>query len=134
MASIKRIIFVLTSILFFFNFQIQKNRFVSYEFKIEKYGKDRVVFSIFLSPMDGIHVNSEPKPDVKFDNPNIEILNIKFEKTGKDYIDTSKPIKIDLKLKSKAITTLNGEFTYFYCSETEGWCSKGTNKFEIKLK
>jgi hypothetical protein len=130
----RRIILAIVFILFFINFQVQKNKFVSSEFKIGRQKQDRVTVSIFLNPTNGIHVNSEPKPDIKFNNENVEIIEVKFEKTQKNYIDTGKPIKVEIKLKSKAISTLTGQFTYFYCSEIEGWCSKATEKFEIKLK
>ncbi len=133
MNTIKQIIFATVFIQLFINFQVQKNRFVSSEFKIEKHKQDKVTILIFLNPTEGIHVNSEPSPDVKFTSANAEIINVKFEKTQKNYIDISKPIKVDIRLKSKNIPTLNGEFTYFYCSEIEGWCSKATEKFEIKL-
>ncbi len=134
MIAIKQIIFATAFILLFLNFQTQENRFVSSEFKIEKHKQDKLTFLIFLKSAKGIYVNSEPKPDIKFTSEKIEIVNVKFEKTQKNYIDISKPIKVEIKLKTKTISTLNGQFTYFYCSETEGWCSKATEKFEIKLK
>lgn len=134
MTAKKRTIFVIAFILFFSTFQAQNNKFVSSKFKIERQDQDRATVLIFLNPTNGIYINSEPKPDIKFNSENVEIIGVKFEKTSKNYIDTDKPIKVEIKLKSKTISTLTGQFTYFYCSEIEGWCSKTTEKFEIKLK
>lgn len=134
MSKIRQITYAIAFVLLFSNFQVHKNKFVSSEFKIEKQKQDKVTVLIFLNPANGIYVNSEPKPDIKFNNENVEIASVKFEKTQKNYIDTSKPIKVEIKLKSKNISTLTGQFTYFYCSATEGWCSKAAEKFEIKLR
>ncbi len=122
-------------LLIFFLFALfQQNKYVSLKFKAEKRGTDKAVFFIFLKTMDGIHINSEPKPEIILDDNEVEILNIKFEKTEKNYIDTNKPIKAEIKSKSKNLKLLKGKFICFYCSETEGWCSKLVNNFEIELK
>lgn len=129
----KQIIFTLALILLS-NFQTRQNKYVTLEFKVEKGKHDKTTLLIFLNPVEGIHINSEPGPMINFASKDVEVINIRFEKTPQNYIDTKKPITIELKLKSKKIKKLNGELTYFYCSETEGWCSKSVDKFEAKLE
>ncbi len=113
--------------------QPNKNKYVSSDFKLEKSKHNEFILTIILKPVDKIHINSEPTLSIKFNDPLIEILEIKFDKTEKNYIDTRKPIIVKLKPKVKNLKSLSGELTYFYCSEAEGWCSKFTERFEVKL-
>ncbi len=127
MLAIILAIFLLT------NPQLSKNKYVSSDFKFEKGKHNEFALIVTLKPTNGIHINSEPAPSIKFNDPLVEILEIKFDKTEKNYIDTQKPIIVKLKSKTKNLKSLKGELTYFYCSDSEGWCSKFVEKFEVKL-
>lgn len=126
MLAIILTIFLLT------NPQSNKNKYVSSDFKLEKNKHNEFIFTIILKPSDGIHINSKPAPSIKFNDPLVEILETKFDKTEKNYIDTRKPIIVKLKIKTRNLNSLKGELTYFYCSDSEGWCSKFVEKFEVK--
>jgi len=126
MLAIILAIFLLT------NPQLSKNKYVSSDFKLEKGKHNEFALIVTLKPTNGIHINSEPAPSIKFNDPPVEILEIKFDKKEKNYIDTQKPIIVKLKSKTKNLKSLRGELTYFYCSNSEGWCSKFVEKFEVK--
>jgi len=87
---------------------------------------------VTLKPTNGIHINSEPAPSIKFNDPPVEILEIKFDKTEKNYIDTQKPIIVKLKSKTKNLKSLNFGFNADLGLKGEGWCSKFVEKFEVK--
>jgi hypothetical protein len=127
----KAIVVLITFLLI--NLQSNKNKYVSSNFKLEKNKHNEFTLVITLRPTDGIYINSEPEPKIKFDDSMVEALEVRFDKTEKNYIDTQKPIIVKLKSKTKNLKSLKGELTYFYCSDSEGWCSKFVEKFEVKL-
>ncbi|MFN3134205.1 MAG: hypothetical protein ACK44H_01395 [Candidatus Kryptonium sp.] len=114
------------------NPQVNRNKYVSSNFKLERNKPNEFILVVTLKPADGIYINSEPEPKVKFNDSLVEALEVKFDKTEKNYIDTRKPIIVKLKSKTKVLKSLKGELTYFYCSNSEGWCSKFVEKFEVK--
>jgi len=127
---------VLSSLLIFIlalNFTQKQNKFVSTSFKLKKLSNDRAILQIFLTPTPGIHINSQPAPEISFESKDLKIVDVKFEVDEKNYLNTKKPISFYLALNSKNLNVITGKLTYFYCSEKEGWCSKFTEKFEIKL-
>lgn len=127
------LIFAFTLLIFLpYKPQSKTNIYVLSSFKLEKIKPDKLTLIIDLKPAIGIHINSEPKPEIKFNEP-VEVLSIKFDKTEKNYIDTQKPIIVELKIKTQGIKSLSGKFTYFYCSDDEGWCSKFVESFKVKL-
>jgi len=112
--------------------QSKTNKYVLSNFKLEKIKQDKFALIITLKPIPGIHINSEPRPEIKFNEP-VEVLNIKFDKAKGSYIDTQKPIIVELKIKTHEIKSLSGKFIYFYCSDDEGWCSKFVENFRVEL-
>ncbi|MBI3189167.1 MAG: hypothetical protein HYZ33_00815 [Ignavibacteriales bacterium] len=94
---------------------------------------------ILLTPTKGIHINLDPPMELKLDSSSgitkVEKLNIpKDEKKG--YLDATKPVTVKFTISKKAkVGTLNlkGMFTYFYCSDAEGWCNRFKQPFDLKV-
>jgi hypothetical protein len=120
------------------------NEFVSVDIRLEQTtgkagGHGRIVIS--LKPKKGIHVNAAPAIDLRLDKGGagellgkLEYSTVKHD-TGQ-YIDPSKPIKqsftIAGSLKPGAVS-VKGTFTFFYCSDAEGWCSRLKQPIDLKL-
>jgi hypothetical protein len=88
---------------------------------------------------ENYYINMEPIPTVKLDSNKIiaSVGKVLLNKSKKpEYADISKPAKVPFTL-SKAIRKgkyeIKGTLTYFFCSGTEGWCSKFKQSFSINL-
>ncbi|TAK61388.1 MAG: hypothetical protein EPO24_05830 [Bacteroidetes bacterium] len=92
-----------------------------------------------LTPTKGIHINLDPPMNVIMDSSasigNVEKLTIpKNEKTG--YLDASKPVTLKFKLAANVKPgklNLKGTFTYFYCSDAEGWCNRFKQPIDVTV-
>ncbi len=88
-------------------------------------------------PQNGILINVDPPIELQIDKKigTLHKLELPKSKNGK-YLDHNKPviqtIKLNKNLKPGKFK-LNGNLTYFYCSEKEGWCSKAQQKIEINI-
>jgi len=92
---------------------------------------------ISLRPKKGIHINLDPPLQVKLDSAEIVSSVGKPEIPRRDTVlDLSKPVRLSVTISPKAKPgsfTVRGTVTYFYCSETEGWCSRFKQPIEFKL-
>lgn len=96
---------------------------------------------ISLMPKKGIHINLQPPLDLMLEkNPAItlagkpELARVRVDTS--DYLDASKPIKQSFTLAKsakKGSVTLKGTLTYFYCSDSEGWCSRFKQPINLTL-
>ena len=94
---------------------------------------------IYLKPKKGIHININPKIEVKLDSSGIiaSTGNLVIPQAPKtSSLDPAKPIKQSFKLShnikpGRAI--LKGTLTYYYCSDAEGWCSKFKQPVELTI-
>ncbi len=95
---------------------------------------------ISLRPKHGIHINLETPTSIKFDSSEAfkPTGDLTLPKNPKDnYLDTSKFIQQSITVSKSAKTgamTIKGIFTYYYCSDEEGWCSKFKQPFELSAK
>ena len=94
---------------------------------------------ISFKPRDGIHINLDPPISIKFDTSDA-ITSIEKPilpaPTKEKYFDTARPIKQRFTVSKKikpGIMTLKGTLSYFYCSGTDGWCSRFKQPFEISV-
>ena len=94
---------------------------------------------ITLTPSKGIHVNVEPAMSLQIDSTGAvtqvdKPAIVKDEKKGT--LDASKPVTVKFTL-AKTVKpgplTLKGSFTYFYCSDAEGWCNRFKQPVEVKV-
>lgn len=93
-----------------------------------------------FKPKEGIHINLDPPVSLKFDSSAFlsKVEKLKMPKQNKgEYLDTKKELvqKFSLSKNIKAgEIALKGTLVYFYCSASEGWCSRFKHPFEIKVK
>ena len=94
--------------------------------------------TISLKPKKGIHVTADPPFTFSLDTLTqfFSVGKPNFTKDGKGYVDTRHQIRHEL---SVAKTTppgsyrVKGVFTYFYCSDAEGWCSRFRHPVELTV-
>lgn len=94
---------------------------------------------VTLLPKSGIHINLTPSPVVTLDSmagiaaagqPAIPKMS------GKPYLNPSKPITQPFRLGVSAkgdTANIRGTLTYFYCSDSEGWCSRYKQPIDLKV-
>lgn len=96
------------------------------------------VIKLFLSPNDGIHINTEPMFELKLEkDSHFELAgDPRFAKNEKEYLDTGKPIEYTVKVKNgipPGKYSLTAKFYYFYCSDKEGWCNRFTQPIDLTI-
>lgn len=95
--------------------------------------------SITFKPKKGIHINLDPPLSIKFDSTDVITTLGKpvIPKAKKDnYVDIDKSVKQRFTLSNKmksASVVLKGILSYFYCSGTDGWCSRFKQPFEFTI-
>ena len=93
---------------------------------------------ISLQPQKGIHVNVNPPITIAFDSSDIVAPVGKLEIPRIDtLLNTSKPIKQTIRVSRQVksgTAAIKGTITYFYCSESEGWCSRFKQPFDVAIK
>ena len=92
---------------------------------------------ITLTPKKGIHINLDPPLSVKLDSSDaVSSIGKPFIPKKDTIFDTSKPIRFPFTVSKNVKPgniTIQGILTYFYCSETDGWCSKFKQPLVVKL-
>lgn len=121
--------------------KLDNNQHVNVELKFPaKISTDKSgELSFFFKPIDGIHVNTTPMFELRFDkNSSFEVIgNPRFQKNEKDYLNITKPIEFSIKPKSEVKPgkhTVKGKLNYFYCSDAEGWCNRFTQPIDITIE
>ncbi len=101
--------------------------------------KTSVAVSFHLTPSEGIHINTSPAIEFVLakDSPYELSGKPQYKKSKKDYLDHTMPVTITLNAKKNSIagkTLIKGKLNYFYCSDTEGWCSRFSQPVEITVE
>ena len=116
------------------------NTYVAFDSRVKERslkagGSGSILFT--LTPQKGIHVNVTPPLSLSLDSASLISTAGKLRITKLDtLLDSSKPIIQPITLSAKATAgpaILRGTLTYFYCSDSEGWCSKFNQPFEVKI-
>ncbi len=119
-----------------------ENKHVQYEIKLLeqslKAGATGTL-QILLTPKKGIHINLDPPMNLKIDSSStitkVEKLNVpKDNKNG--YLDAAKPVTVKFTVSKNAkpgSLNLKGLFTYFYCSDAEGWCNRFKQTVDLNV-
>jgi hypothetical protein len=119
-----------------------KNKYVSFEISLKdsnlKAGTTGEL-QILLTPKKGFHINMIPPIQIIFEkSKHFESFGKPYVPAAEDtaYLDASKPVRQSFKLakfiKEKSFT-LKGTLNYYYCSESDGWCSKYSQPIEIGI-
>ncbi len=81
-------------------------------------------------PADGIHVNVDPPVKFSLDSATGLVLNGRPLMTAdarSGYLSTTAPVQQKVTLGRKVAPgqcTVKGTVTYFFCSDSEGWCKR----------
>jgi len=91
---------------------------------------------VSLQPKKGIHINLDQPIQIKMDSAEVIASVGKPEIPMVDTLyDASKPIRLPVTISKNAKPgkfTLRGTVIYFYCSETEGWCSRFKQPIDVQ--
>ena len=94
-------------------------------------------FLLYLSmkPIGGIHINVEPPISVK-QLDDMTALNVKKVPKSGEYLDSSKPIEVECKVKGVGAGPHKLRFVvdYTYCSDKEGWCRMGKDTVSATVR
>lgn len=95
---------------------------------------------IILKPREGIHINLNPPMSVQIDSNRTFALsgpiNAPKNSSNAGYYNAGKPIEQQFTVTATARPgkiTLTGVFSYFYCSDAQGWCSKFKQPFDVAV-
>ena len=94
-----------------------------------------------LRPKKDIHINLRPPLSVSLEGDSSITLTgdpklSSVKKDTSEYLDASKPVLQAFTLSRNArpgSARITGTLTYFYCSDSEGWCSRFRQPFEAKV-
>lgn len=96
----------------------------------------------FVARNPDVHINENPAPRLKLD-PEQKVLADKPRKGTPPppprpgearYLDLTFPVLFPVTLAAPtAPATVKATVTYFYCSQREGWCRKGTDDLELPI-
>jgi hypothetical protein len=110
---------------------------VTAQFRATKAGAGEV--SVTFAPKDpDVHINTTPPPKLKLEADQ-KVLALKAEPrpapAEEKYLDTMFPVVFPVSvLAAPAGQTVKGSLTYYYCSQRQGWCRKGTAALDIPVK
>jgi hypothetical protein len=106
--------------------------------------KQGAVLVSFLQTEAGVHVNETPAPRLELDAEQV-VLDYKAPVTKPAAVvdpalakklDLSQPVRFPVTLRAgapKGEQAVKGTVVYFYCSDHEGWCRKGTADFNVSV-
>jgi hypothetical protein len=95
--------------------------------------------SVTFVPKDpGVHINEEPAPRLKLEDQSVladkqappPAKAHTFDPQNAKYLDTTFPLSFPVAWAGKPPATMRSvtaTVVYFYCSEREGWCRKGSD-------
>lgn len=118
------------------------NKFVQCEIKLVEQSLkagSAGTLQFILKPTKGIHINLDPPMSLNLDKSDVisKVEKLMAPKDKKhEYLDATKPVfaKITIAKNAKPGTIkLKGTFTYFYCSDAEGWCNRFKQPMELTL-
>ena len=100
---------------------------------------DADVLRISLTPVEGIHINADPPVEVTLEKNTVVDLDGEPEmSTDKEtgFLEVSEPIEQRLSISRKATPgwhAFKGTIVYYFCSETQGWCTKFVQQFSLQV-
>lgn len=120
----------------------KENKFVKVEVSLAKAlvqpgGRGTILLS--FTPIDGIHINTDPPITVRLEkNWLISLQGEPDISTDKEsgFLSTSMPVQQQFHVSPKAKSgehTIKGTIVYYFCSDTEGWCRKLSQPITLTL-
>ncbi|HUG52551.1 MAG TPA: hypothetical protein VMR21_03080 [Vicinamibacteria bacterium] len=114
---------------------------VSADFRPAKEAGSGEVAVTFAPKDPDVKVNATPAPRLKLD----AAQKLLADKPGvrpatgpaeEKYLDTTFPVVFPVTVleRPRSDQTVKGSLTYYYCSQRQGWCRKGTADLSIPVK
>jgi hypothetical protein len=100
------------------------------------------VVEVRFAPADpDVHINRFPPPRLELE-PLQGVLKLSPAPVAKPapesakYLGPAEPYRFPVVAKgaTAGAQTVKGTVTYFYCSQRDGWCRKGSNDVEVAVK
>lgn len=119
------------------------NQDVRFEFTLNRseYARgDTGTIFVFLTPNEGVHVNTEPPIECEFGKQSHITFGTKTvmpKDSATGYLDAQQPVAISFMLDKKTPAgayTIHGKLKYFFCSEKEGWCKQFVQPLTLKIQ
>ena len=110
-----------------------------------KAGQDAAVAVTFSGTDPMIHINEEPSPRLKLDPLQTVLVDKQKPPSGKGpdldpdqarTLDLAQPVRFPVALAPtapKGSQVVKATVVYFYCSQREGWCRRGSTEVEVPL-
>jgi hypothetical protein len=125
--------------------QPKENKYVRFSARMEKTTLrpgETATLSLTLTPAGGIHINLEPPmsflPDTSQPCAVTKTGGLHFEKMDTTaFLNSGRPITLQLKAGSGAAPGtchFKGTFSYFFCSDAEGWCSRWKQPVDLTVR
>lgn len=121
---------------------------VSARYEAPKHAGANGAIAVRLVPTtQGIHVNDTPAPRLRLD-PDQKVLVDRQRPEKKDvevpadpalalFLDPDVPVRFPVAL-AKGVPSgpqdVSARVTYYYCSQTQGWCRKSTDPIQVTVK
>lgn len=119
---------------------IKDNNHVELKIEIDssKINSENIIsLKVKFFPTNGIKINSDPQIEFILDKKNNFVLisqtNPSSDSSGYLLNDSEVIFNFKTKSKSKDIF-IAGKLNYFYCSSSEGWCNRYSQKIKIPIK
>ena len=110
-----------------------------------KPGAHGAIAVTFTARDPDVHVNEEPAPRIKLDLGQTALVDKQppmpksvpvYEPETARYLDLTKPVRFPVAIAGNAPRgpqTVKASVVYFYCSQREGWCRRGTTDVEFTV-
>ncbi len=102
--------------------------------------------AVLFQPLDpDVHVNESPAPRLKLDLTQAVLVDKQppapanvpdYDPSTAKYIDLTKPVLFPVAVARTAPRgeqVVKGSVVFFYCSQRENWCRRGTAEIEIPV-
>jgi hypothetical protein len=120
----------------------RENKYVQVDVTLESNtviaGTEGAILFAF-TPVEGIHINADPPVEVAIGkNPEVTLQGDPDISTDKEtgFLSTSSPVRQRFSVSSTATPgtySLKGTIVYYFCSDTQGWCTKFRQRVTLKL-
>ena len=110
-----------------------------------KPGTTAAIAVTFVPRDPDVHINEEPAPRLKLDLEQSALIDKQpapsksvptFDPDAARYLDLKKPVRFPVAFAlhaPKGPQSVKVNVVYFYCSQREGWCRRGTADLEVAV-
>jgi hypothetical protein len=111
----------------------------------QRAGENGAIAVSFSALDPDVHINEEPAPRLKLDLDQAALVDKQppppksvptYDVETARYLDLAKPVRFPVAIAPKAPKgrqPVKASVIYFYCSQREGWCRRGTADVEVTV-